>query len=223
MLNFSQLQRKVNNFLRRQHQGINNAYLPPQPQGYYVPPNLPQNQMITSCAQGATTTDGILKLQLTPKSDPFYVRCDDTVYGGGWLIIMDRFNGDLNFQRNWAEYKMGFGNLAGEFFIGLEKLHALTSSNVHELLIALEDFDGEQRQARYSLFAIGSEKEFYALNLLGSYTGDAGDSLTYHAGSKFSTYDNDNDGCPDCNCAQAHNGAWWYNWCEMRYLTFSLL
>ncbi|XP_053955346.1 angiopoietin-related protein 7 isoform X1 [Anastrepha ludens] len=180
--------------------------------------NHPTEPLATSCAQDAPTANGILRLQLTPESEPFYVRCDEETLGGGWTIIQNRFNGKLNFYRGWLEYQAGFGNLGGEFFIGLDKLHALTASAVHELLILLQDFDGVNRYARYNLFAIGSEKEDYALNLLGEYEGDAGDSLTYHAGSKFSTFDNDNDGCVDCNCAQSRNGAWWYNWCDMSNL-----
>ncbi|XP_017468665.1 PREDICTED: angiopoietin-4 isoform X1 [Rhagoletis zephyria] len=188
-----------------------------QPTNFYAPSHSTE-PLITSCAQDAPTANGILRLQLTPESEPFYVRCDEETLGGGWTIIQNRFNGKLNFYRGWLEYQAGFGNLGGEFFIGLDKLHALTASAVHELLILLQDFDGTNRYARYNLFAIGSEKEDYALNLLGEYEGDAGDSFSYHAGSKFSTFDNDNDGCVDCNCAQSRNGAWWYNWCDMSNL-----
>lgn len=106
---------------------------------------------------------------------------------------------------------------------------------MHELYIRLEDFSGTVKVARYSAFAIAGEKEDYALNVLGKYSGTAGsaegryietyiilkfllclgDSLTYHAGHKFSTYDMDNDVWVEGNCAQAHTGAWWYNSCDM--------
>lgn len=147
----------------------------------------------------------------------FYVRCDNIeTWGNGWLLVLNRFNGDINFERSWSEYRRGFGNIAGEFFIGLERLHAITASMLHELLIVLENFEGEQRFAHYRTFAIGSESDDYELQVLGEYDGDAGDSLSYHAGYKFSTFDNDNDGCVDCNCAQSHRGGWWYNWCDQR-------
>ncbi|XP_061398437.1 fibrinogen-like protein 1 [Musca vetustissima] len=207
------LQRRVNNLVRRQqHQGAV-VSVP----NFYATANT-QQQLTTSCAQGVTPINGILKLQLTPTSDPFYVACEDQLAGGGWTVILNRFSGDINFQRGWIEYKHGFGNLAGEFFIGMDKLYALTASAVHELLITLEDFNKHRKYARYNLFAIGNEMESYELKLLGKYEGDAGDSLTYHAGSKFSTFDNDNDGCVDCNCAQSHKGAWWYNWCDQSNL-----
>lgn len=50
--------------------------------------------------------------------------------------------------------------------------------------------------------------------LLGQYSGTAGDAFSYHGGSKFSTFDVDNDGWAEGNCAQAHVGAWWYNACD---------
>ncbi|XP_067643569.1 angiopoietin-related protein 7 isoform X2 [Eurosta solidaginis] len=202
--------RRLNNIKRQNHRQTPNFYATAHP----------SEPLITSCAQGHPTTNGILRIQLTAESEPFYVRCDEdeNIFGGGWTVIQNRFNGKLNFFRDWLEYKAGFGNLGGEFFIGLEKLHALTTSAVHDLLILMQDFEGQRKYARYNLFAIGSEKEDYALSLLGEYEGDAGDSLTYHAGSKFSTFDNDNDGCVNCNCAQLRNGAWWYNWCDMSNL-----
>uniref|UniRef100_A0A1I8PNN3 Fibrinogen C-terminal domain-containing protein n=1 Tax=Stomoxys calcitrans TaxID=35570 RepID=A0A1I8PNN3_STOCA len=209
----SNLQRRFNNLWRRQQNQGGFVSAP----NFYATANTPQ-QLTTSCAQGIASTNGILKLQLTPTSDPFYVACEDQLAGGGWTLILNRFNGDINFQRGWMEYKHGFGNLAGEFFIGLDKLYALTASAVHELLITLEDFENRRKYARYNLFAIGNEQESYELKLLGTYEGDAGDSFSYHAGSKFSTFDNDNDGCVDCNCAQSHKGAWWYNWCDQSNL-----
>ena len=40
---------------------------------------------------------------------------------------------------------------------------------------------------------------------------DAGDALgTYHFGANFSTFDRDNDGKRDENCAEVHGGGWWY-------------
>ena len=47
----------------------------------------------------------------------------------------------------------------------------------------------------------------YTINV-GGYTGDAGDSLAYHNGQRFSTYDRDNDSSGS-NCAQDWKGAWW--------------
>jgi len=45
-----------------------------------------------------------------------------------WIIMMHRFNGSLNFNRNWSDYKNGFGNKGGgEFWLGNEKVYAITA------------------------------------------------------------------------------------------------
>lgn len=38
----------------------------------------------------------------------------------------------------------------------------------------MEDFDGQVKTATYAAFAIGGEKDDYALNVLGKYNGTAG-------------------------------------------------
>ncbi|XP_033251357.1 angiopoietin-related protein 7-like [Drosophila miranda] len=68
---------------------------------------------------------------------PFLVSCEGlTAAGPGWMAIHRRLDGSVNFYRNWDQYRKGFGKLNGEFFIGLKKLHRLTSSQPHELYIS---------------------------------------------------------------------------------------
>lgn len=64
--------------------------------------------------------------------------------------------------------------------------------------------DKRRAFAYYTAFSVGSESEGYNLKVLGGYNGDAGDSLIYHGGSKFSTKDMDQDEWMEGNCAQAH-------------------
>lgn len=148
-------------------------------------------------------------------SQPFLVECDVKTEGGGWILIQRRQDGSVDFYRNWTEYQKGFGNIEGEFFIGLDKLHALTNYNgPQELLIVLED-NNEIKQAKYSNFVVGNESELYALKHLGVFSGDAGDSLMSHLGGSFSTKDHDND-LYEANCAEVYTGAWWYKKCHVR-------
>ncbi|XP_005179670.2 techylectin-5B [Musca domestica] len=132
-----------------------------------------------------------------------------------WTIVLRRQDGSVNFNRNWADYKAGFGNLNSEFFIGMEALHNLTSNgSPHEMVITLKDFNGVQTFARYDDIVIGSEKEQYELKVLGVHSGNADDSLRHHEGEKFTTRDRDNDNSPKTNCAETFKGPWWYYQCN---------
>ena len=51
-------------------------------------------------------------------------------------------------------------------------------------------------------------KTFYTLSVAG-FSGDGGESLSFHSGSKFTTKDQDNDRDGGSNCAQRFQGAWW--------------
>ncbi|KFB38143.1 FBN18 protein [Anopheles sinensis] len=110
-------------------------------------------------------------------------------------------------------YKYGFGDVSGEFWLGLEKLHAMTRHGRHELLVLLEDFEGNSKYALYDDFTVGSEAEKYKLTV-GKCAGSAGNSLARHNGMKFSTMDQNNYPVPGKqNCAIAHKGAWWFEKC----------
>lgn len=130
--------------------------------------------------------------------------------------MLRRRDGSEDFYRTWDEYKEGFGNQHGEFFIGLENLHEMTSEAPHELLIVLEDFERKVRYAKYDKFLVGGEDDKYAIQELGDYSGDAGDSMSYHKTRKFSTKDQDNDNNPTANCAKDYKGAWWFDNCYSR-------
>ncbi|KAL7740017.1 hypothetical protein ACLKA6_016863 [Drosophila palustris] len=154
---------------------------------------------------------GVYEILIPSYSEaPFKVRCDSETRKGGWTVILRRFDGSVNFYRNWKEYKNGFGDLNGEFFLGLDKIYALTSERRQELRVVLEDFEGTERFEQYDRFAIGDEDEQYELKTLGNATGDARDGLRTHLNKKFSTYNQDNDMNPDQNFARIYKGAWWY-------------
>ncbi|XP_065361234.1 fibrinogen C domain-containing protein 1-like [Calliphora vicina] len=144
---------------------------------------------------------------------PFPVSCDLKTLNGGWTIIQRRQDGSENFYRNWTDYVEGFGDLNGEFFIGLEKLYALTSlDEPQELYITFEDFEGAKRYAKYNEFKVGSNSTDYKL-IVGQYSGDADDCFSQHSGHKFSTNDRDNDIHSTRHCAEYWKGAWWYTNC----------
>ncbi|EDW65338.2 angiopoietin-related protein 7 [Drosophila virilis] len=164
----------------------------------------------TNCHWFGNSSD-IHKIR-APGIDPFEVLCDSRLAGPGWTVIQRRIDGSENFYRNWSDYRVGFGSLQGEFFIGMEKLYRLTMAQTQELYIHLEAFDNSTYFARYADFSVGSESEAYALKLLGTYTGNASDALYFARNRKFSTHDVDNDRS-DGNCAEQKHGAWWYDRC----------
>ena len=133
--------------------------------------------------------------------------------GGGWTVFQRRQDGSVDFYRNWTDYENGFGNLTGEFWLGLSKIHRLTKEGSNTLRVDLEDFEGNTSYANYSTFSVGDGSTEYILTV-GGYSGTAGDSLASHNGSRFSTRDNDNDLQSGGNCAQDYTGAWWYNNCH---------
>ncbi|KAH8398561.1 hypothetical protein KR215_005981 [Drosophila sulfurigaster] len=135
------------------------------------------------------------------------VLCDE----GGWTVVQRRFNGSENFYRNWSDYRNGFGKLQGEFFIGLEALHQMTTSERFELRIELMDFHNHVRYAYYDNFIIDSDEDEYRLKSLGSYSGNAGDALRYNLRDKFTTFDWDNDNWSYGNCAKYYSSGGWFN------------
>lgn len=100
----------------------------------------------------------------------FEVFCDQNAQGGGWVVIQKRYSGLVDFFRNWMSYKVGFGNLTGEFWLGLGKIHRLTSLKRMVLRVDLGDFHNMSVYAEYDKFRVLSEQDSYALEL-GKYTG----------------------------------------------------
>ncbi|XP_072840647.2 LOW QUALITY PROTEIN: tenascin [Pogona vitticeps] len=145
------------------------------------------------------------------RSQPAEVYCDMTSDGGGWIVFLRRQDGSEDFYRNWRTYEAGFGNPRGEFWLGLDKLHKITSQGQYELRVDLRDH-GETAYALYDRFTVGDARTRYRVKVDG-YSGTAGDSMTYHNGRSFSTYDKDNDSAIT-NCALSYKGAFWYKNCH---------
>ncbi|XP_074786702.1 tenascin-X-like [Athene noctua] len=142
---------------------------------------------------------------------PLRVFCDMETDGGGWLVFQRRQDGGTDFWRGWDAYAHGFGNVTGEFWLGNEALHALTAGPPTELRVDLRT-PQDAAFARYRDFTVAGPEDHYRLRL-GAYSGTAGDALSYHAGSPFSTRDRDPRGRPR-PCAVAYTGAWWYHNCH---------
>ena len=87
-------------------------------------------------------------------------------------MIQKRFDGSVNFYLDWADYKRGFGNLSGEFWLGLDKIWGLTREGKNRLRVELTDHEGNTSYADYDFFAVASERVKYLLSL-GNFSGES--------------------------------------------------
>lgn len=143
------------------------------------------------------------------------VYCDQSGFMGGWLLVQQRESGLVNFNRNWDEYRLGFGAVdqdgRGDMWLGNAHLHLLTNRSEGSLLrVEMTTTDGQELIAQYGV-RVGSEAEGYPLSVW-QYEGSAGDALSEaHNGMRFSTPDRDNGAKMKHNCAKLHSGGWWYS------------
>ncbi|XP_041664190.1 tenascin isoform X3 [Cheilinus undulatus] len=167
----------------------------------------------TDCTQellNGITTSGEVEIFPTGKLGPsLMVYCDMETDGGGWMVFQRRKDGSVDFFRGWKDYAKGFGDLSGEFWLGLENLHNLTTMTKMILRVDLRD-QGESVFAKYTTFEVA--KRNFKLSV-GGYSGTAGDSLSYHNNRLFST--KDRDPMPFITrCAMSYRGGWWYKNCH---------
>ncbi|XP_036413283.1 microfibril-associated glycoprotein 4-like [Colossoma macropomum] len=171
------------------------AYLPQDCEDVYI--NISQNTGVYTIYPGGP-------------DKPVQVYCDMGCDEdrGRWTVIQRRMDGSVNFYRPWDEYKNGFGNASGEYWLGLQNIFLITSRGKYELRIYMEDFDKGSVYAHYTSFSIDSETYRYKLHASGFINGGAGESLFYHNDMQFATYDRDTNGC-----AVSNSGGYWFNNC----------
>lgn len=131
---------------------------------------------------------------------------------GGWTIVQKRFDGSQNFNHFWENYKRGFGNLNGEFWLGLESIHSLSKQGEYILQVEVTDGAGQQQTARYK-FQLDGEEKMFSLHLQPESEGQENIMTTGASGLPFSTADRDNDLAEDVNCADLLSGGWWFSSC----------
>ncbi|XP_059208169.1 angiopoietin-related protein 5 [Centropristis striata] len=168
----------------------------------------------------------------------FEVFCEMDYMGGGWTVMQRRTDGLIDFKRPWADYVDGFGNLAGEHWLGMKKVfHIVNQKDTRfQLHIALVSQDDVTSYASYDDFSLDSETQFFSIHL-GRYAGSAGDAFRGYDQDQnqdtapFSASDVDNDGCnPSCSInnrtvescsAQQNQTGWWFNQCGLANLNGS--
>jgi len=123
-------------------------------------------------------------------------------------------------NRLWAEYKVGFGDPSGNYWLGNDLLSQLTANYRYKLRFDLQQRDtGNWYYAEYSWFRVLSEADSYTLMVTG-FSGNASSDAfgLWHNGEKFSTLERDNDRLSSHNCAARIGGGFWWQdcgWCHV--------
>lgn len=99
-------------------------------------------------------------------SDGLEVLCDTKTDGEGWIVIQRRVSSDVDFYRNWTDYKYGFGDITGDFWLGNENIHRLTTQRRYQLRVDFS-FKDSNYFAVYSNLCVFSEDDKYKLDVSG--------------------------------------------------------
>ena len=98
-------------------------------------------------------TNRTVNITIPTQSDPVPVM---SVFS--WIIIHQRLGLTFNWYRPWADYKAGFGSVDADFWLGLEKMHLLTSSQPYRLRVEVQqDSTNLWFSAEYWSFQIGDQ------------------------------------------------------------------
>ena len=139
------------------------------------------------------------------------VYCDMVTDGGGWTVIQRRVDGTTDFYLNWTDYKRGFGSLTGNFWLGNDNIHRLTTSGNTVLRVDLEDWEGNTAYAVYGKFVVDDENNKYELSVADyDQSSTAGHSFDRNNNRLFCTKDRNNHNIRYENPARSFRGAWWY-------------
>ena len=105
-----------------------------------------------------------------------------------WIFFMHRYTpSGFNWNLTWNDYKNGFGSSDSEdFWMGLERIHLLTTSGSYRLRLEWEHLDtGIWLSVEYWIFFIEDEAAGYKLNANGYIAGDDGRALCVYETALF--------------------------------------
>lgn len=170
----------------------------------------PSEVVYSSCSH-VPQRSGVYHLALYGSGQRFTAYCEMGQFDGGWTVFQKRQDGSVDFNRSWTEYRNGFGDASGEYWLGLETLHELTFGKPHELMVILENFNGSTSFRRYDGFFVRNETQMYQVFFNGTNSGNASESLNIFNGEKFATYDAP--GGSFTNCAKGYAGGFWFSHC----------
>lgn len=108
-----------------------------------------------------------LSSALLPDGRKIEVVCDGKTDGGDWLLLSRRLSDNSTQFHGHTEPSPGWGNISGDFWLGTDVFHQLTSgSDKMELLIDMRLCDNNRVYRRkYQNFSVGDQKSTFELRL----------------------------------------------------------
>uniref|UniRef100_A0A8W7PFU3 Fibrinogen C-terminal domain-containing protein n=1 Tax=Anopheles coluzzii TaxID=1518534 RepID=A0A8W7PFU3_ANOCL len=144
---------------------------------------LGEDSIYSSCREVPSRVSGIFLIRISDDARPMNLLCDAHANDVGWIVVQNRFNGSESFYRKWSDYEAGFGSLDGEFWLGLERISQLVNNGRRwEIMFLLTNWEGLIQYSRFTKFQFGNADDGYMLKQATSYSGNAGDSISRHAG-----------------------------------------
>lgn len=165
------------------------------------------NKLPEDCSQVDHNAPGLYLIAPAGQHRPTMTYCSK-----GWTSIQRRYDGSVDFNQSWESYAQGFGSPSGEFWIGNDNLHYLTSNNCTQLKIVMQDIYDNTWEAIYSHLYVSPREDGYRLHISG-YSGNASDALDYQNRMQFSAIDVDRD-ISNTHCAANYEGGWWFSHCQ---------
>ena len=96
------------------------------------------------------------------------------------MLIQQNADGSNFFNRSWEEFKVGFGDPSGNYWLGNDLLSQLTLTGRYKLRFDLQSrSNGSWYYAEYSTFIVLSEADNYTLQVDG-FSGNASQDAVQH-------------------------------------------
>ncbi|XP_076825022.1 fibroleukin-like [Clavelina lepadiformis] len=180
----------------------------------------------TSIYSSGSTSSGIYPIWLKEGFQFIYVYCDMDLVSTkkSWTTIQRRINGEVNFNRGWKDYVIGFGNSRSEYWLGLENIYRLSRQTTTvnaverrifikypEFGVDLEDWDGIKQFVQFPTFWYSPKSFKYRLIVKDFPRFSIFNYWTPVKGSRFSTPDVDNDESESLHCARDYKSGWWFD------------
>jgi len=192
----------------------------------YLPPGTcgvgEKNRTRNAIANATNNGEKCAKLRLIELAETLacHVACNTPVDSDAVAMVVRKQseNAEDFFNQNFKAYQDGFA-ANGESWIGLDKLHQLTSERSYSLKITMTDYDNKAFVAVYNYFRVGpGESYVLTVESFNNTLSTLGDSMAVHNGQKFSTKDRDQDGSSS-HCANDWSGGFWYDSCHHAHPT----